>query len=129
MRIKNVSTMLRALAKKDPPMRPHLVWIVFLIAAAPLRAEDWPQWRGPRRDGSWNGAALPARLPEGGFPLVWRKPIAPGYSGLAVAAGRVYTMDRPTPAKGKDGTSPADASLPAESERVVCLDETTGRKI
>lgn len=74
---------------------------------------DWPRWRGPGGAGVWT---LPAgselRSFAGGLPLVWKQPIGPGYSGIAVAAGRVYTMDRP--------------AEPAGQERVVCFSESSG---
>ncbi|MDA1051830.1 MAG: PQQ-binding-like beta-propeller repeat protein [Planctomycetota bacterium] len=65
--------------------------IVFRIAVA----EDWPQWRGPRRDAvsrevglrqEWNSA------PPG---LAWRaEGLGEGYSSVVVSRGRVYTMGR-----------------------------------
>jgi outer membrane protein assembly factor BamB len=77
-------------------------------------AEDWPRWRGPRGDGTWNAPAVPEKWPEGGPPVVWQAPLGPGYSGISVAGGRVYTMDRL-----KD----------SQEERIVCLDEKTGQPI
>jgi outer membrane protein assembly factor BamB len=76
--------------------------------------EDWPRWRGPRGDGTWNAPAVPEKWPESGPPVVWQAPIGPGYSGISVSHGRVYTMDRL-----KD----------SQEERVVCLDEKTGQPI
>ena len=78
------------------------------------RGEDWPRWRGPRGDGTWNAPAVPEKWPEGGPPVVWQAPLGPGYSGVSVTGGRVYTMDRL-----KD----------SQEERVVCLDEKTGQPI
>jgi outer membrane protein assembly factor BamB len=75
--------------------------------------EDWPRWRGPRGDGSWNAPPIADQLPPGGLKTVWNSPIAAGYSGIAVANGRLYTMDKPT--------------QPADTERIVCLDAKTGK--
>jgi outer membrane protein assembly factor BamB len=95
---------------------PHCLRLLIAAAAigagATALAEDWPRWRGPRGDGTWQAPAVPAAFPGGGPPVVWRQPIGPGYSGISVARGRVYTMDRP-----KD----------SDDERIVCLDESTGR--
>ena len=82
-----------------------------VLALNTAAAEDWPRWRGVRGDGTWQAPLVPAKFPEGGPPVLWRQPIGPGFSGISVAAGRVYTMDRP-----------ADS----DDERVVCLDEKTG---
>lgn len=85
----------------------------FLLFATVASAvgEDWPRWRGPRGDGTWNAPTVPAEWPEGGPPVVWQTPLGPGFSGISVADGRVYTMDRL-----KD----------SQEERVVCFDERTG---
>lgn len=56
------------------------------------RLNEWPDWRGARRDGQ--AAWLPERLPEP-MPLLWRTPVhGPGLAGLAVAEGRVVVGDR-----------------------------------
>lgn len=90
--------------------------------AAWAAGEEWPRWRGVRGDGSWRAPAIPAKFPAGGPPVVWKSPIGPGYSGLAVAGGKVYTLDRPAQ------STPAQ-STPAESgdERIVCLDAESGK--
>jgi outer membrane protein assembly factor BamB len=52
---------------------------------------DWPQWRGPRRDGKSTETGLLKSWPSGGPPLLWKKnDIGDGFSGVAVAAGSVY---------------------------------------
>ena len=81
----------------------------------PTRIEtDWPQFRGPRGDGTWQGPALPEKWPSSGLKQVWKKPIGGGYAGVSVANGRVYTMDRQT--------NP-------EVERVLCFDAATGESL
>ena len=47
----------------------------------------------------------------------WRTPIGSGYSGPAVAAGRVFTTDQFTPTNGPD------------VERVLCLAEADGKRL
>src|SRR5262245_15473254 len=94
-------------------------------AAGLLRAEDWPRWRGPRGDGSWNGPALPEKWPAEGLKRLWSVPIGGGYAGLSVADGRVYTLDRqPIPPGQK---VEADGGAADGYERVVCLDASTGK--
>jgi outer membrane protein assembly factor BamB len=74
---------------------------------------DWPQWRGPLRDGNSTETGLLKTWPAGGPPLAWKTPgLGLGYSGVSVAAGRIYTM-----ADRKDGNY------------VIALDEKTGRQL
>jgi uncharacterized protein (TIGR03067 family) len=83
---------------------PPLLALAVCACAAPAgRAEDWPQWLGPRRDGVWRETGLVEKFPPGGPKVLWRVPLAAGYSGPAVADGRVYVMDR------RRATGPDDA--------------------
>jgi outer membrane protein assembly factor BamB len=100
--------------------------IVAAFLATPRAAcEDWPRWRGPRADGTWNAPKLPEKWPEGGLKVVWRQPVGGGYAGITVAGGRVYTMDLEAPIvprpRGKDDGTPDG------TERVLCFDAATGR--
>jgi outer membrane protein assembly factor BamB len=55
--------------------------------------DDWPQWRGPRRDGVSAERGLLKAWPESGPPLAWKATGAgQGYSSFAVAGGRLYTL-------------------------------------
>ena len=63
-------------------------------AATTASADDWPQWGGPRRDLVWREKGIVKTLPTTGLlPRVWSTPIGEGYSGPAVAKGRVYITD------------------------------------
>ncbi len=53
---------------------------------------DWPQYRGPERDGTSPESGLLAQWPEDGPKVLWKRDVGTGFSGLAVAAGRIYTM-------------------------------------
>lgn len=64
---------------------------LFLLGAA-LAAADWPQWRGPARDGVAS-AALPETLPEQPERL-WRVEVGEGHSSPVVAGDRVYQFAR-----------------------------------
>lgn len=56
-------------------------------------AEDWPQWRGPNRDAKSAETGLLKEWPEGGPAVAWRiENCGVGYSAVAVAGGRIYTM-------------------------------------
>lgn len=68
-------------------------FLCLLIVAAAPRAADWPQWRGPNRDGISSETGLLAAWPSGGPRLVWRATgLGEGYASIAVARGRLYTQ-------------------------------------
>ena len=76
-------------------------------------ADDWPQWGGPKRDLVWREKGIVKTLPTKGLlPRVWSTPIGEGYSGPAVANGRVYITD---------------LIRAKRQERVLSLDAATGR--
>ncbi len=57
------------------------------------RADDWPQWRGPRRDGVSLEKGLLAKWPEGGPPLAWQVDgVGTGYASVVVENGRLFTL-------------------------------------
>ena len=58
-------------------------------AGSAAHGDDWPQWMGPRRDAVWRERGLAPAIPAGGLAVKWRVPVAGGYSGPAVANGRV----------------------------------------
>jgi outer membrane protein assembly factor BamB len=97
--------------------------VALLVSSGAARADDWPQWLGPQRDGVWREDGILDALPKDGPKVLWRKPINPGYTGPAVAEGRVFVMDREKP--NVDPKAPKGAGTPG-SERVVCLDLATG---
>jgi outer membrane protein assembly factor BamB len=82
------------------------------LALVTATAADWPQLRGPARDGISTETGLLRAWPEGGPRVVWRKPLGEGYSGLSVVGGRIYTMY----GRGAD-------------EFVACLDAANGTEI
>lgn len=55
-------------------------------------AADWPQYRGLNRDARSSETGLLESWPESGPRELWRVPLGSGYSGMAVADGRVLTM-------------------------------------
>jgi outer membrane protein assembly factor BamB len=111
-------------------MKTHVLPVLsafLLFTARPVPADDWPQWFGPQRDSVWRETGIVEKFPADGPPILWRTPIGAGYSGPAVAKGRVYVMDRQL-APGI--SNPANAFQRGEipgSERILCLDATTGK--
>ena len=63
------------------------------VASFAQAGRDWPQWRGPNRDGISKETGLLKQWPDKGPPLVWKTTGAGrGYSSFAVANGRLFTM-------------------------------------
>lgn len=93
------------------------------------RADDWPQWLGPKRDGVWRETGLVDKFASNGPPLRWRLPIAAGYSGPSVSGGRVYVTDRTLHPQEADAPSPLPRGSIAGNERVLCLQESDGKII
>lgn len=87
--------------------------LALLVFVIPARA-DWPQWRGPQRDGVWPKAQLPEKFPEE-LTAKWRKAIGGGYAGIAVVNGKVFVFDY--------------QKMPQEQERLQCLDAATGEAV
>jgi len=106
-----------------------LCFAVFTVAtcvATAARADDWPQWLGPRRDATWREQGLVTTFPAGGLPVKWRVPVAEGYSGPAVTGGRVYVADY-VAREGEVVYGPNDRTNRLGTERLLCLDAATGR--
>src|SRR5262245_34156234 len=63
------------------------------LAAAPSLASDWPQWRGPQRDGHVSdGVALPTTLPCTLKPL-WKISVGGGFSAPIIAGNKLVYLD------------------------------------
>ena len=111
-------------------MRLQKLAIAYVLAFAfnvQARADDWPQWLGPKRDGVWRETDILAKFPQGGPKVRWKTPIGEGYAGPAVANGKVYITDR---VLTKGVANPQNAfdkmtKVPGV-ERVLCLNEADG---
>ncbi len=85
-----------------------MILAVVTLATPPI---DWPQWRGPNRDGISKETILKS-WPAEGPKVIWKAPSGEGYSGIVVANGKMYTIH----------ATRAD-------ELAVCLDAATGKEI
>ena len=83
--------------------------LILLALALPLAAEDWPQFLGPRRDGSYHGKPLP-RWPIAGPAVVWKMDIGAGFAGPAIDDGRLFLFHRIK-----------------DKEMLDCMDANTGK--
>src|SRR5881398_860266 len=93
-------------------------WIVLLplaliLGSARLAAADWPQWRGPQRDGISRETGLLDVWPQGGPSQIWKtQGLGQGYAALAIAQGKLFTQ-------GQRG----------DRQFVLALDASTGKKL
>lgn len=87
-----------------------LVFCAVSAGSAVLHAQ-WPQWRGPDRDGIVPDAAAPASWPQAPS-LTWRQTVGEGYSSPVVSGGRIYVHSRRDP-----------------EEIVTALDLATGKAV
>ncbi|HLW77182.1 MAG TPA: hypothetical protein VKS01_09350, partial [Bryobacteraceae bacterium] len=63
-------------------MKRGLILFSICLAAA---AADWPQWRGPNRDGISSETGLLPSWPPNGPPVIWKASgLGEGYSSLAI---------------------------------------------
>ena len=64
-----------------------------LAFALTLQAADWPQFRGPKRDGVATEKGLLKEWPEKGPPVAWKSVgVGVGFSSVAVVGDKVFTM-------------------------------------
>jgi outer membrane protein assembly factor BamB len=90
-----------------------LTWACLLVMGTSGSAEDWPQWRGTDGTNRSKEKGLLASWPDGGPSRVWiYENAGQGYSGPAIAAGRLFTL----------GTRD-------EQEIILALDPNTGEEI
>ncbi len=67
--------------------------VACLLAACAALAADWPQFRGPDRNGLSAETGLLKSWPEGGPKLLWKTTnLGEGHSAPSVAGGRIYGM-------------------------------------
>lgn len=99
----------------------RLLSVTLLVCGAGVApAADWPQWRGPNRDGKSAETGLLKSLPGGGPRLAWSvtEPdvIGTGYGTPAVVKGKLYIVG-------------ADSASKDAAESCVCLDAATGAPV
>lgn len=67
--------------------------LALAFSLTPLPAADWPQWRGPQRNGLSPETGLLRQWPTGGPRLLWQvKDLGQGYAAPAVAGERLYVL-------------------------------------
>lgn len=84
--------------------------LLALLIVSVVTAADWPQLRGPKRDGHTAEADLIDTFPAKGPPVAWRHDVGEGYAAPSVAGGRLVLFHRA-----------------GDSDVVECLDAATGK--
>jgi outer membrane protein assembly factor BamB len=82
-----------------------------LLPAAAGRSADWPQWRGPNRDGVVHGVTVPDKWPPA-LKDEWKVPVGEGVSSPVVVGDKVFVFTREK-----------------DAELVLCLDLATGKEV
>ncbi|MDA1141836.1 MAG: PQQ-binding-like beta-propeller repeat protein [Planctomycetota bacterium] len=79
-------------------------------------AGDWPDWRGPNRDGVSTETGWLAPWPPQGPPILWRQSLGNGYTTVTIVGDKLFTM----------GNQRINGS---ETDLVYCLNPETGEEI
>jgi outer membrane protein assembly factor BamB len=95
------------------PLATFLTATLILAVGANSEASEWPQWRGPARDGQFNGPTWPEQLDTNHLRQLWRVELGPSYSGPIVAGDRVFTTE----------------SKDKQFEVAIAFDRATGKEI
>lgn len=97
------------------------------LACTSSFAADWPQWRGPNRDGVSTEKGWTAHWPDGGPKVLWKAKIGQGHGSFAVVGSRVYTMGFVVDPPGPGGKISRDANnQPLGNATVWCFDAESG---
>ena len=89
-----------------------LLFLALSLPCVSLKAADWPQWRGPSRDGTVKDPAHALKTISAEPKVLWEIAAGPGQSSPVSAQGRIVFMD------GVDA-----------QEVVHCLDAATGKEL
>lgn len=84
------------------------IFVLLMLCSWHAAAQEWPQWRGPNRDGILAGWQAPASWPDS-LTEIWRTPVGAGYASPLLVDGRAYALTRVD-----------------EQEVVSCLDAASG---
>ncbi|HTG43909.1 MAG TPA: PQQ-binding-like beta-propeller repeat protein [Verrucomicrobiae bacterium] len=97
----------------DYSTRTHLLAFCFMaLCLNVLRAEDWPNFRGPHHNGTSEETVWTDQWPEAGPKTLWKAAVGLGFSSMVVGDGRFYS-----------------AGHASNEDTVFCLDAQTGKEI
>lgn len=103
------------------------ICFVLVTSSAALRADDWPQWRGPNCSGiSSSSKKLPTQF-SSTEKVKWKAEIGDGICSPCVAAGRVFVTSMTAPDKSLK-LSEGEKHKKMTQFNVFCFDEATGEQ-
>jgi outer membrane protein assembly factor BamB len=73
-------------------MKTELLTCVMLALALQATGADWPEWRGPNRNGVSNEKGWSTAWPKDGPKELWKGSVGTGFSSFTVSDGRLFTM-------------------------------------
>jgi len=88
----------------------RLAVVLSLLCSVAMHAADWPQYRGPKQNGSTEESAAPVPWPKEGPKILWKARVGTGPAGMSIVGERLYTLGY------HDG-----------SETIVCLSTVDGK--
>ncbi|MEE2640511.1 MAG: PQQ-binding-like beta-propeller repeat protein [Planctomycetota bacterium] len=108
-------------------MKPVISLLAVCLIQPFVCGDDWPHWMGPQRNNVWTEKGILKKFPTAGPKILWRSPLAGGYSGPSVANGKVFVTDYTT----ADNVKIANFERKEFSgvETVRCLSEKDGKEI
>ncbi len=87
---------------------------MLLLAGCQTKMADWPQWRGPDRDGKVAGFKAPEKWPAQ-LTEKWRVPLGPGDATPALVGDKLYILARDL--------------QDTNNEIILCLDAGSGKTV
>ena len=108
--VRLVSTSAISAARRTGPASAKALGLALVLAALSASAADWPQWRGPNRNGSTTDTGVVTPWPATGPKKAWEYKIGGGHSSLVVSGKRLFT----------------NVAGPKKDGSIVCLDALTG---
>src|SRR5262245_12298809 len=88
-----------------------LMATAILLTTSSSAFADWPQWRGPNRDGVVTDATVPQTWPKT-LKEEWKVPVGVGHSSPVLSKGKLYVFARQ-----------------GEGEVLLCLDAVSGKEV
>jgi len=97
--------------KNTNQSRAVMMCCVILLIASSVFAQDWPQWRGPNRDGKVSGFAAPQEWPKE-LTQKWKTTVGTGDATPALVGDKLYVFTRQ-----------------GDEEVTLCLDAGSGEEL